>query len=67
MAAINAEKSANTLRNTLIQESDDADELLILLRLDPLIYRTDSGAINIAKVRAALANPEEYPMLPPSA
>jgi hypothetical protein len=46
------------------QECDDADELLRLLRLDPEIYRTDGGSINMPKVRAALAHPDEYPMMP---
>ena len=46
------------------QECEDADELLRLLRLDPEIYRTEGGCINIGKVKAALANPDDYPMMP---
>ena len=48
----------------LKQEFRDADELLKLLRLDPERYRTDGGYINLPKVRAALANPDDYPMMP---
>ena len=48
----------------LKQECRDADELLNLLRLDPERYRTEGGYINLPKVRAALANPDDYPMLP---
>lgn len=40
----------------LAKEVRDADELLRILRLDPSQYRTDSGAINMPRVRAALAN-----------
>ena len=48
----------------LKQECRDADELLKLLRLDPERYRTEGGYINVPKVKAALANPDDYPMLP---
>lgn len=48
----------------LKQECRDADELLRLLRLDPEIYRTEGGYINVPKVKAALANPDDYPMMP---
>ena len=41
----------------------EADDLLRALGLEPSLYRTDSGAINHMKVRAALAHPEEYPTL----
>lgn len=50
--------------HALKQECRDADELLKLLRLDPERYRTDGGYINLPKVRAALANPDDYPMMP---
>ena len=50
--------------HALKQECRDADELLELLRLDPERYRTEGGYINIPKVRAALANPDDYPMMP---
>ena len=46
------------------QECLDADELLRILRLDPKTYRTECGYINMPKVRAALANPDKYPMIP---
>ena len=46
------------------QECSDADELLKLLRLDPQIYRTDAGFINLPKVKAAIKNPDDYPMMP---
>lgn len=45
------------------QEANDADELLRLLRLDPLIYRTEGGSINMPKVQAALKYPDEYPRM----
>lgn len=50
--------------HALKQECRDADELLKLLRLDPERYRTEGGYINLPKVRAALANPDDYPMMP---
>lgn len=56
-------KYSNVCR-ALKQECRDADELLKLLRLDPERYRTEGGYINIPKVRAALANPDDYPMMP---
>lgn len=56
-------KYANAVR-ALEQECHDANELLKLLRLDPEIYRTEGGYINVPKVKAALANPDDYPMMP---
>ena len=56
-------KYSNVCR-ALKQECRDADELLKLLRLDPEIYRTEGGYINVPKVKAALANPNDYPMMP---
>lgn len=53
-----------TARRAVEQERRDADELLRILRLDPDIYRTECGYINMPKVKAALANPGDYPMLP---
>lgn len=41
--------------------TNEADELLRYLGLDPQTYRTDGGAINRMKVKAALAHPDEYP------
>jgi hypothetical protein len=45
------------------QEVKDADDLFRLLNLDPQMYRTDCGYINLPKVKAALKNPEDYPRL----
>ena len=56
-------KYSNACRRTA-QECRDADELLRILRLDPKIYRTECGYINVPKVKAALANPDDYPMTP---
>lgn len=44
-------------------QDDEADELLRHLGLDPDTYRTDGGAINHLKVKAALRYPENYPRL----
>lgn len=57
---------SGAVAGVLAAEVRDADELLRALRLDPERYRTEGGAINMPKVRAALANPDEYPMMPPS-
>ncbi len=46
-----------------VQEPNEADELLRHLGLDPQTYRTDGGAINRMKVKAALAHPDEYPRM----
>lgn len=45
-----------------VQESSEADELLVNLGLDPQAYRTDGGAINYLKVKAAMRHPAEYPV-----
>lgn len=45
---------------------DEADELLVNLGLDPQAYRTDGGAINYLKVKAALRHSDEYPQLAPA-
>lgn len=47
----------------LAQEVSDADELLKLLNLDPAIYRTECGYVNLLKIKAALKNPNDYPTL----
>jgi len=46
------------------QECSDSDELLKMIRLDPEIYRTECGYLNLPKIRAALAHPDDYPMMP---
>lgn len=46
------------------QECIDADELLRTLRLDPAIYRTECGYLNLPKIKAAIAHPDDYPMMP---
>lgn len=46
------------------QECIDADELLRTLRLDPAIYRTECGYLNLQKIKAAIAHPDDYPMMP---
>jgi hypothetical protein len=45
-----------------VQEPNEADELLVNLGLDPQTYRTDGGAINYLKVKAAMRHPAEYPV-----
>lgn len=45
------------------EQPDEADELLRRLGLDPEQYRTDGGAINHLKVKAAIRHPESYPYL----
>jgi len=41
--------------------SNEADQLLKALRLDPNTYRTDGGWLNIPKIMAAIKSPEDYP------
>ena len=41
----------------------EADNLLTELNLDPDTYRTDGGWLNIPKIKAAIANPDDYPRL----
>lgn len=45
------------------KESDDADELLCLLGLDPDSCRTDGGFINMPRVRSLLKDREPYGVL----
>jgi len=52
------------MEETFRQECADADEVLKMIRLDPEIYRTDCGYLNLPKIKAALAHPEDYPMMP---
>lgn len=49
------------LTNTKSNPSE-ADELLQNLGLNPEQYRTDGGAINYRKVKAAILHPDEYPV-----
>jgi len=49
------------LTNTKANPSE-ADELLQNLGLNPEQYRTDGGAINHRKVKAAILHPDEYPL-----
>lgn len=46
---------------------DDADRLLRHLKLDPERYRTEAGFLNVPKIAAALAHPDQYPRLTDSA
>ena len=39
----------------------EADELLLNLGLNPVQYRTEGGAINHLKVKAAILHPQDYP------
>lgn len=41
-------------RETLEKECDDGDALLRMLDLDPELYRTDGGRVNLLRVRAVL-------------
>lgn len=58
-----------TVRNALLSAAPDApqpatseaDELLTALNLEPDTYRTDGGWLNIPKIKAAIASPENYP------
>ena len=43
-----------------LAQPNEADELLRNLHLDPERYRTEGGAINHLKVRAAILNPRDY-------
>ena len=52
------------IENVLREECRDTDELLKIIRLDPAIYRTECGYLNLPKIRAALAHPGDYPMMP---
>ena len=45
------------------QPTDEADQLLVALHLDPNTYRTDGGWLNIPKIVAAIKNPQDYPHL----
>ena len=42
-------------------DSDEADYLLRALGLDPAQYRTDGGALNLPKIKAAIKHPKDYP------
>lgn len=42
------------------EKPNEADELIRNLGFDPERFRTDGGAINHAKLRAAILNPDEY-------
>ena len=44
------------LENELQRECDDGTELLRMLGLDPDVYCTDGGSLNLPKIRAALAD-----------
>lgn len=44
----------NTLRNCLLRECDDADEVLRLLGLCPEQCRTDGGFLNVPRIRTML-------------
>lgn len=52
------------IEEVLRQEISDVDAILVMIRLDPKIYRTECGYLNLPKIKAALAHPEDYPMLP---
>ena len=43
-------------RETLEKECDDGDALLRMLDLEPELYRTEGGRLNLLRVRAALAD-----------
>lgn len=43
--------------------TNEADELLTALNLGPDAYRTDGGWLNIPKIKAAIASPEDYPYI----
>jgi len=45
------------------EQSNEADELLRNLGLDPDRYRTEAGFINHLKVKAAIKYPDQYPQL----
>jgi hypothetical protein len=51
------------IQSIIDQQAREIDELLRLLNLDPDQYRTDGGSVNLPKVKAALAHPDEYPRL----
>ncbi len=51
------------IQDIIDQQDREIDELLRLLNLDPDQYRTDGGSVNLPKVKAALAHPDEYPRL----
>jgi hypothetical protein len=55
--------TAEQYRARLLCESQDTDALLRLLKLDPESYRTEAGYVSMAKVRAAIKHPDEYPHL----
>jgi hypothetical protein len=55
--------TAEQYRARLMVETQDADALLRLLGLDPESYRTEGGYVSMAKVRAAIKHPDEYPQL----
>ena len=63
-------EAAETLEEALAKQEQgepvacyEADELLRCLGLDPQTYRTNGGAINRMKVKAALSHPDEYPRI----
>lgn len=42
------------------EKPNEADELIRKLGFDPQRFRTEGGAINHEKLRAAILNPDEY-------
>ena len=61
MSRLRAFARAIEALNPADAELNEADELLKKWGLDPDTYRTDGGAINHMKVRAALLYPDLYP------
>jgi hypothetical protein len=59
MCGINTE--AITALTDALAGPSEADQLLINLGLNPVQYRTDGGAINHMKVKAAILHPQDYP------
>jgi hypothetical protein len=55
------EYNMTTAQDAQRPERDEADELLRAIGLDPERYRTEGGALNLPKIRAAIKHPDEYP------
>ncbi len=54
---------AGDLRESFERECSDADLILRAIGLDPEIYRTEGGSLNVPKIKAAIAHPDDYPRL----
>lgn len=58
-----AAKAASSAPTAQQEPADETDDLLLALGLPPERYRTEGGALNLPKIKAAIQHPDEYPRL----